>query len=358
MTQRTGESASPSDAVEIPEDFQREIRAFAAELPEMDCYQILGVARDASTDAIRGAFFERSRRFHPDRYFNKNLGSYGTLLHELYKRIVAANEVLRDPELRKRYERSLGPPKARPASAPVAHDAAGEEVATPSTPVTPGATPRPAAQARAKPAEKPKIARPASGKSLRDRRGLRAPLAGIDGLERQLALSRERARNHYQQAKECAEREDWSGAVGRVRMALAFAPRERPYHDGLAQWLPRANQEAACKARQRGESALLSGETAEALEAFAEALERSPTDAALAVQTAGLALQLRDFNRAIQFAECAAALEERDVRTRKLLGMVLRAAGKREEARRALQRAWELDPTDREIKAALVELGG
>jgi tetratricopeptide (TPR) repeat protein len=240
----------------------------------------------------------------------------------------------------------------KPAAAPGAEAASAEaeEVATPATPITPPAL--------AKASERPQVARPPSGKSLRDRRGLRAPLAGIDGLERQLALSRERARNHFQQARECAEREDWASAVGRVRMALAFAPRERTYHDGMAQWLPRANQEAALKARERGESALLNGETAEALEAFAEALERSPTDAALAVQTAGLALQLRDFNRAIQFAECAAALEERDVRTRKLLGMVLRAAGRREDARRALQRAWELDPTDREIKAALVELGG
>jgi Flp pilus assembly protein TadD len=201
------------------------------------------------------------------------------------------------------------------------------------------------------------VARPPNKKSLRDRQGLRAPLAGIDGLERQLALSREKAGRHYDQAKQCAEREDWPSAVRCVRMALAFAPRERSYHDGLAQWLPRANQEAARKARERGEKALLEGETAQALDAFAEALERSPTDAALAVQTAGLALQLRDFERAIQFAECAAALEERDVRTRKLLGMVLRAAGRREDARRALQRAWELDPKDREIKAALVELG-
>src|SRR5215510_11403542 len=135
MTQRTGESASPPDTLEIPEDFQREIRAFAAELPEMDCYQNLGVARDASTDAVRGAFFERSRRFHPDRYFNKNLGPYASILHELYKRIVAANEVLRDPDLRKRYERSLGPAKPKPAAAPAPEASAdAEEVATPATP--------------------------------------------------------------------------------------------------------------------------------------------------------------------------------------------------------------------------------
>jgi curved DNA-binding protein CbpA len=342
MSQRTEQSESSPDAVEIPEEFQREIRAFAAELPEMDCYQILGVERDATEDAIRGAFFERSRRFHPDRYFNKNLGPYATLLHELYKRVVAANEVLRDKDLRTRYERSL-PPRNPAAKKPAAPAAAASEA-----PAAPRAAPKPARPA----------ARPSSGKSLRDRPGLRAPLAGIDGLERQLALSREKAGRHYEQASQCAEREDWAGAVRCLRMALAFAPREPKYHDGMAQWLPRANQEAAVQARQRGESALLNGETQQALDAFSEALERSPTDAALAVQTAGLALQLRDFNRAIQFAECAAALEERDVRTRKLLGLVLRAAGKREEARRALQRAWELDPTDREIKAALVELGG
>jgi len=374
MTQQAGQGAGSPATVDIPEELQREIRTFAAEVSGMDFYQILGVERDCSTDAIRGAFFERSRRFHPDRYFNKRLGPYAGLLHELYKRVVAANEVLRDAELRGHYDRSLGPPPP-PVSAPAPGPApsaaptpaARVEPAKPAAAATPAPPTKPSAL-RSKAATPPLAAKPESPvkpvkpgppssrkSSLRERSGLRAPLAGIQALSKRLEVSRNKARDLFEQAQQFAARSDWAEAVRCGRLALAFDPRERAYQDCLAQWFPHIQADMAQRARDRAESALLKGDRAEALDAFTEALDRAPNDAALALRAAGVALELRDFTRAVLFAESAVALEELHVGSRKLLGLIYRTAGRRDDARRAFQRAWELDPTDREIKAWLAQ---
>ena len=338
MRECNASGATPGDATEradlsqdldISEDLQHEIRDFAAGLPDMDCYKVLGVPRSADRNAIRVAFFERSRRFHPDRYFNKKLGAYGALLHEIYKRVVAANEVLRDPEMRKRYDSSLG--RENPFA--VLSDA--------SRPIgLPG---------RAK-------ARPSSGSSLRARKGLRAPAAGLEGLAAQLLQSRNKGKQKFEQAQALAARGDWREAVRVARLALAFDPRDLTYQDGLAEWLNKANVELAREVRARGESALALGERREALQAFADAFDLAPTDATLARRVSQLSQELGDLQRAVQFAECAVALDEEDQAQRKVLGLLYAQVGRAEDARRALQRVWEANPMDKEVKAALQRL--
>ena len=96
-----------AETIEIPEELQAEIRELARELPTLDYFGVLGVGRDASTQDVRDAFVVRSKAFHPDRYFGKHLGAYEGLLREVYKRVVEAHEVLRDPEQRTDYEKTL-----------------------------------------------------------------------------------------------------------------------------------------------------------------------------------------------------------------------------------------------------------
>jgi len=323
-----GDGASAE--LDISVELQEEIRSFAAKLPELDCYGILGIPRNATADVIRNAFFERSRSFHPDRYFNKRLGSYGALLHEIYKRVVASNEVLRDPEMRKRYDQSLGKPN--PMERLLQHKHAPLAL--------PGKL----------------RARASTGGSLRARRGLRAPNAGLEGLALQLAQSRNKAKQKFERARELAKVQDWNEAVRLARLALAFDPRDLEVQNGLAEWLPKANAEVARELESQAQRALALGERAEALEAFAGAFELNPTQAVLARRVCELATELQDLQRAAQFAECAVALDEEDTESRKRLGFLYRALGRREEARRALQRVWEANPMDKEVKAALREL--
>lgn len=63
-----------------------------------DYYKILGVSREASEDEIQKAYRRGARSFHPD--INKEAGA-----EEKFKEINEANEVLKDPEKRKLYDR-------------------------------------------------------------------------------------------------------------------------------------------------------------------------------------------------------------------------------------------------------------
>jgi len=63
-----------------------------------DYYKILGVSRDASKDEIQRAYRKGARNFHPD--INKEAKA-----EEKFKEINEANEVLKDPEKRKLYDR-------------------------------------------------------------------------------------------------------------------------------------------------------------------------------------------------------------------------------------------------------------
>jgi DnaJ-class molecular chaperone len=67
-----------------------------------DYYKILGVPKGASAKDIKAAFRKQARKFHPD--FNKG----DAKAEAKFKEVNEANEVLSDPEKRKRYD-ALGP---------------------------------------------------------------------------------------------------------------------------------------------------------------------------------------------------------------------------------------------------------
>jgi curved DNA-binding protein CbpA len=324
----SNEAAKAGARVDLPEAFQREIREFARALPTLTYYDVLGVPREAEPAEIRDAFFQRSKAYHPDRYFKKELGPFAELLNEVYKRVVAAHDVLRDPKLRGAYDRSLTPTTAEsrpmilpPAAAPV-HRA-------------------PSA---------------GHGASLRSRLGLKSPGLMLVSLQRQLEQSRARARKQFDAAMLQKKNGDWARAAQLVELALAFDPREKQYHDELAEILPRANTERAAMVRRKAEM-LLTGDRSGAAELLEEAAQLCPTDAELAHKLAELLRGLEGgLEKAALYAERAVSLDEENIRFRKSAGEIYRKTGDSQKARKHLQRAWELDPMDKEIRQALQTL--
>ncbi len=334
MAQVSDQTAQPSAEVELPQALCAEIKDFARQLPEMTYHEVLGVEREAEAEEIRRAFFQRSKSYHPDRYFNTRLGPYEGLLHEIYKRVVAAHEVLRDEKLRKDYEATL---RAQPTF----------RIGRPSRYLgLPGAEPAPEPESPPEPKR--------SGRSLRDRKGLRSRDSVLMDLQVRLESSRRKARAHFTEAQRQIEKGDFVRASSLVRLALAFDPREREYHEALAEVVPQANAEAAQASRARGEMLLARGKDEEALEYLEEAFRLVPTDAGLAHTITEMLLKHESgLERAEDFARQAVELEEKSPAHRKTLGMILMQRGQHGEARKELQRAWEMDPMDKDVRKAL-----
>ena len=98
------------------------------------------------------------------------------------------------------------------------------------------------------------------------------------------------------------------------------------------------------------------GEHEAAMEMLAEASQLRPTDVELAETVAELLCEARKRKEAREFAERAVALEGDSVRGFKVLGQVFKAKGDVAKARKHLQRAWELNTMDPEVRAELQTL--
>lgn len=83
-----------------------QLKTWLAALPSQHYYAILQVRFDASRSDIVKAFHAASLTCHPDRYVEAGEETHAVAT-EIFKRVVEAYSVLKDPELRKRYNVGL-----------------------------------------------------------------------------------------------------------------------------------------------------------------------------------------------------------------------------------------------------------
>jgi curved DNA-binding protein CbpA len=308
-------------SLEIPVEAQRRILLFEAGL-ERPYHELLGVAAGVDAKAVKRAYFQLSKEYHPDRYYRREIGPYADKLDRIFKKVVEAYELLMDPTTRAELERSIG---SRPPEALVEAKPAAAAVAAPAAPdASPQAAPPPSAGRRA---------------LERLHRQFRIP----DAI---LAERRGRAREFHAAALIALKKQRWLDAAGSARLAIAFDPWNDEYKKRFAEAQAQVNQIRAKELLDRAEIAAHGNALPEALRLFVEALHYRPHDPVVNARAAEIALELGELGPAREYAERACELRNEVAAYQRTLGRVLTREGLRDKAVAAFERAVALDPRD------------
>lgn len=98
-----GVDAALNEEVDLPPDRKKEIFELDRSLDTLDHYALLGIAPGATSAQAKQAYYDQSRKFHPDRFYGKNLGSYRGRIERIFRRLTDAEKVLTDPDKRGDY---------------------------------------------------------------------------------------------------------------------------------------------------------------------------------------------------------------------------------------------------------------
>src|SRR5207248_266225 len=96
-----------SSGIDLPPELQSELRTFDAAGRDVSLYDLLGVSPDTDAATIRRTYLERSRRYHPDAWYGKNVGDFGPLLSRAFQKLSAAYQILSDEDARAQYDQKL-----------------------------------------------------------------------------------------------------------------------------------------------------------------------------------------------------------------------------------------------------------
>jgi len=290
--------ADLAEEVDFPLELKKEILWLHARLGEIDHWSLLGIRWNASADEARAAYLQKVKVFHPDRHAGRRLGSYLPRIERIFRALTAARDVLSDEEQRADYARRTAPPEdfARLETRRLEGEARSGE--------------RRARLARSNPL----VARAARVQEL-VARGKRAFAEGR-----------------------------FTQAANDLLTAAGLDPRHVEARELAEQARRRAGAERARDLYEQALAAETVGNHAAARAALREAASLDPASPRYAVAASRAALDAGSQDEARALAEQSVRAGPRDARAFEALGAALHASGDGREARRALERALELDP--------------
>ncbi|MCH2172323.1 DnaJ domain-containing protein [Myxococcota bacterium] len=304
--------------LEISIERQREILEMENRL-DASYWELLGVSADADAKAVKRAYFALSKKYHPDRYFGREIGEFEARLTRIFRKLVEASELLLDPTtprisdpLHVARESSTSPPTSDPeveGGRAVRRRAHLENL-----------------RRHLRPAEKVRLQRRFQGVQL------------------------------FETAKLAIARKNWCEAATCLRLAIVFDPQNPRYLEAFPEVLTRSNLLAVEKLM--AVEPLDIDAIRQALDLCEEALAHRPRDIEANHRAAGLALELGERELALEYAETARVLAPQRSDIGVTHGRVLRASGFTGRAKEALQHALSLDSENLCAQKELAKLTG
>lgn len=370
------ESANDADELDLDPERRAQIDALHGTLDQLDHYRVLGVERDATRAEVREAYFRLSKVFHPDTMFRKRLGPYKARMEAVFSRLTEAYEVLGKKRARQEYDRYLALQDQTREVEDVLEQAAEpvepEPVVEPPA-VAPLREPDLEAIARRRALRAKSLRRAAGASAVARRRESSSPPSEpalpdraevLRSLTRSLKTSASHtggvdpAQRHVESARRAEEAGDLAEAARELRSAVSLAPDRADLRAEHARVDARLMASLSHTYEEQALYEQRHGKWAAAAISWRKVFSGRPDDARAAREAARALVEAEgDLHRAQRLAQRAVELSPDDVLNLRVLGRVYLAAGLRLNARRVLQRAATLDPSDEMVETLLRSLG-
>ncbi len=302
--------ADLAEEVDLPLELKKEILYLYGRLDELDHWQLLGLRWNAPPEAARAAYLEKVKVFHPDRHAGRRLGSYLGRIEKIFRALTEARDALANDAQRAAYARKTASP---------------EEFAR---------------------MEARRLDDEVRAQERRDRLARANPLVARAA----------RVRDLVSRGKQSMADGKLTQAANDFLTALGLDPRHPEARALADQAKKRSAGDRARELYDRALAAEAMGSRAEALAAFREAAETDKANPRYAAAASRMVLEAGEIEGARALAELAVRAGPRDARAFEALGAVLQAQGLSREARRALERALDLDPALETARGLLKKL--
>jgi tetratricopeptide (TPR) repeat protein len=290
--------ADLAEDVDLDVERRKEILFSEAKLAAWTHFDVLGLPWNATADAARAAYVEKVKIFHPDRYPGKRLGSFRARLEKVFRRLTEARDVLADEAKRAAYARATAP-----------------------------ATERAAMEAR-------KLGEEKRGEERRARLARQSPLLARAG----------RAADLMKRGKEQMAAGQFTQAANDFLLVAGMEPSTREAAALAADCRKRGLAIKVQELLDKAAGSEAMGQWGQALTVYRAALEADPAHLKAAILGSRAALQLGDGVSGHQLAEQAVQVAPRNGAAHEALGLALEQLGRKGDARKAFERAVELDP--------------
>jgi tetratricopeptide (TPR) repeat protein len=302
--------ADLAEDVDLDLERRKEILHADARLASATYWEVLGIPWNAPAAAAKAAYLEKVKVFHPDRYPGKRLGSYRARLERVFRKITEARDHLADETRRAAYARTTAPP---------------EEFTR---------------------IEARKLEDERRAAERRARMSRQNPLVARAGRVGELVA---RGKAAFAEGR-------FSQAAADLLVAQGMDPANAEIAALAAEAKRKAASAKGAELFRKGLEAETLGKTTAAFEAFRDAYQADPANVRAAAQAARVALDAGDVAAARALVDQVLRSAPRSGFAQEALGLVLDAEGNKKEAKKALERALEIDPGLERAKERLKKL--
>lgn len=336
----------------LNEEERKELLRMQSLLEVGDYATLFSMGKAASKGDLRKSYYELSRRFHPDRFYRKDLGNDTELIEDVFaginlayeeagKRLDSGSEV-EAPDGAPKRKRRRPAPKAPEAEKAVPESEHGHSVSWNTE----------EAKARAEEARF-RAAQAKRRKRKKKTAGPQVP-AAVEQFKQRMLDRLRKAKAHYRTGQAAMGEENWSKASSSFYLATQFDPRNAKFKVAFEEANGNAKRAQADQIVALGENAEQYGSIREAVAHYARAVELSPDHAKPYFKLGKALRRIDEQDRgAIEHLRTAVTRAPRILEYRLELAHAYEANGLNRNANREFLAAQRIDGGSEEAKAGV-----